>query len=378
MSSKEAPSAAQEFTRSEVELANRNHGMPLEALSYDVSPIGMHFTLVHFDVPNIDRDAWRLDIVGAVSQDMQLTYSDLATLPQHELVVTMECAGNGRMNSTPRALSQPWDVGGVGTGRWSGVRLRDLMALAGVRSGAKEVIFSGADSGIDGETRHRYERSLAIGDALGEDVLLATHLNGEVLPPQHGFPARLVVPGWYGMANVKWLSQIRVAEQGGFAGYQQTVAYMVRKALDDPGFPATRMLPRSLLLPPGLPDVLTRERYIESGLMALEGRAWSGNGRIVLVELSLDGGSSWSQATLGTQPTDHKWVRWTYSWEAEEGEYDVVCRATDASGEVQPLSPIWNIGGYLNNVVQHTKVHVVEQMREMLGTNRSSSRRGGD
>lgn len=365
MNANETPSTAQEFTLSEVQLANRNHGLPLEALSYDVSPIGMHFTLVHFDVPKIDRDAWRLEIVGAVSQEMCLAYGDLEDLPHHEFVVTMECAGNGRMNSTPRALSQPWDVGGVGTGRWSGVLLTDLMGMAGVLPGAKELVFSGADSGIDGGTRHRYERSLSIEESLGGEVLLATHVNGMVLPPQHGFPARLVVPGWYGMTNVKWLTQIRVEEQRGFAGYQQVVAYMVRNTPQDPGFPATRMLPRSLLLPPGLPDVLTRERYIEAGLNVLEGRAWSGNGCIASVELSTDGGITWSQTTLGAQLVAHNWVRWTYPWEAEEGEYDVVCRAVDSSGGVQPLSPSWNIGGYLNNVVQHTKVYVLSHMRDV-------------
>ena len=179
----------------ELQLAARNHGMPLELLREPVTPVGLHYLLIHYDIPAVDAETWRLDVDGR-------TYSldELRTLPSHEVVSTMECAGNGRANLEPHVVSQPWLLEAVGTGRWRGVRLRDLIEP---RADTVEVLFTGLDRGVEGGEEQLYQRSLTVEDALADDVLLAYDLNGAPLPPQHGFPLRLLVPGWYGMTNVK-------------------------------------------------------------------------------------------------------------------------------------------------------------------------------
>src|SRR5918995_1978191 len=212
--------------------------------------------------------------------------------------VTLECAGNGRALMEPRPISQPWLSEAVGTGEWTGVRLRDVLAPAGVGEDAVEILFTGLDRGIEGGVEQAYERSLPVAEALGDDALLAYALNGEPLPPQHGFPLRLVIAGWYGMAHVKWLGAITALTEP-FAGYQQAVGYRLYDADGTAGAPVTRMMPRSLTIPPGVPDFMTRERVLDAGPCVLEGRAWSGWGAIARVEVSVDGGERWEEAQLG-------------------------------------------------------------------------------
>jgi len=219
-------------------------------------------------------------------------------------------------------------------------------------------VFEGADRGIDGGVEQYYARSLTIDDALAADVMLAHSANGEPLLPQHGHPLRLVVPGWYGMTNVKWLRSIRVVSEP-FDGYQQSRAYTIRVSDDDPGTPVTRMLPRSLMVPPGIPDFMTRERFVDGGPVALEGRAWSGWGRIDAVEVSADGGRSWEPARLGEPLGPNAWAGWSYEWHPHgPGRYELCCAATDETGRRQPLEPEWNTGGYCNNAVQRVAVTV--------------------
>src|SRR5438552_5311563 len=207
----------------ELQLAARNHGMPLEALRYDVTPVGLHYLLIHFDVPEAPPD-WRLRVDGRVGKPLALTLDELRARPAVRRTVTMECAGNGRARLEPHVVSQPWLAEAVGTGEWGGTPLRGLREEVEPLEEAVEVVFSGLDRGIDGDVEQAYERSLPLADALGGDALLAYELNGEPLPRQHGFPLRLVVPGWYGMASVKWLARIEISERP-FEGYQQTQAY---------------------------------------------------------------------------------------------------------------------------------------------------------
>lgn len=216
------------ISREELQLAARNHGMPLEALRYEITPVGLHYLLVHYDIPEIDPDSWRLEIGGAVERPLALSLYDLYARPPVELAVTMECAGNGRAILDPRPISQPWLVEAVGTARWGGTRLAQLLEEAGVTDGAVEVLFTGVDEGIEGGVEQRYQRSVPLDLALGRDVVLAYEMNGGPLPPQHGFPLRLVVPGWYGMTNVKWLARVDVLTEP-FSGYQQTSAYRFRQ-----------------------------------------------------------------------------------------------------------------------------------------------------
>src|SRR5438128_402957 len=244
------------YTAEEVELATRNHGMPLEALRYDVTPIGLHYLLIHFDIPAVDLATWSLAIGGRVRRELSLSLEDLRSRPSVTVAVTMECAGNGRVRLDPRPVSQPWLLEAVGTAEWTGTPLGPLLAEAGLERGAIEVLFTGLDHGLDGGVEQDYERSLSVEDALRDEVLLAHEINGLPLPPQHGFPLRLLVPGWYGMTSVKWLRRITVLTEP-FTGYQQAHGYRYRKTEDEVGRPVTRIQPRALMVPPGFPDYLS-------------------------------------------------------------------------------------------------------------------------
>jgi sulfane dehydrogenase subunit SoxC len=343
------------ITAAELRLAARNHGLPLEALRYDVTPPGLHYLLIHYDIPPVDPASFRLEVGGAVERPLSLGLDDLKGRERVELPVTFECAGNGRALMQPRPLSAPWLTEAVGTAVWAGTPLRPLLDEAGVRPAAVEALFTGLDRGVEGGEPQAYERSLPTGDL--ERVLLAYEMNGASLPPQHGFPLRLVVPGWYGMTNVKWLHRITLLEEP-FQGYQQAVAYRLYGADGEPGDPLTRMLPRSLMAPPGVPDFFTRERHLEGGRVALAGRAWSGFGPIERVEVSTDGGESFAPATLEPPLGDAAWRAWRFEWDAPPGEHVLCSRATDAAGNSQPLEPAWNLKGYANNAVERIAVAV--------------------
>jgi DMSO/TMAO reductase YedYZ molybdopterin-dependent catalytic subunit len=255
----------------------------------------------------------------------------------------------------PRAVSQPWLREAVGTGEWTGCSLAGLLAEAGVRPGAVDVVFTGLDRGVEGGEEQDYARALAVADALRSDVLLAWGLNGHLLPPQHGFPLRLVVPGWYGMTSVKWLGSIEVLDRP-FTGYQNAQAYRWRVDEDDPGTPVTRMMPRALMLPPGVPEFMSRRRFIPAGKVVVTGRAWSGWGDIASVELAVDG--EWRPARRGKSAGAHAWRAWTAEWDATPGEHELACRCTDVAGNAQPDEPVWNVGGYANNAIQRVAVTV--------------------
>src|SRR6266567_1624800 len=253
-----------EISREELQLAARNHGLPLEALRYDITPVGLHYLLVHYDIPAVDAEGWRLAIGGAVERALTFSLEDLRARPAVELAVTMECAGNGRAILDPRPISQPWLLEAVGTARWRGAELAPLLLEAGVADGAVEVLLTGIDEGIEGGVEQRYQRSVPLDLALGGDLLLAYEMNGAALPPQHGFPLRLIVPGWYGMTSVKWLARIDVLTEP-FSGYQQASAYRFRQEEGEEGEPVERIVPRSLMIPPGRPEFLTRDRTVDAG-----------------------------------------------------------------------------------------------------------------
>src|SRR3954454_8397154 len=343
----------------ELRLAHRNSAMPLEALRWPITPLGLHYLLIHYDIPAVDAAAWRLELAGCIERPVELSLAELQARERVAVPVTMECAGNGRAALQPRPISQPWLGEAVGTAEWIGTPLAPLLREAGVTDAAVEVLFTALDGGVEGGVRQVYERSLPLAEALDAGAILAWGIGEDVpLPPQHGFPLRLVVPGWYGMTNVKWLRRITVLDAP-FEGYQQAQGYRMRAHEDDPGTPVTRMMPRALMRPPGVPDFLTRRRFVEPGPCVLEGRAWSGWGPISRVEVSDDGGATWADAKLGDAPGPHAWRAWSHTWEpAGAGEYELLCRASDAAGHVQPLDVPWNVGGYANNAVQRIPVTV--------------------
>ena len=340
----------------ELQLAARNHGMPLEGLRYDVTPIGLHYLLIHFDIPDADADTWTVEVGGRVRNPSSLTMGDLRARPAVTRTVTLECAGNGRARMDPRPRSQPWLLEAVGTATWTGAALGPILRDAGLEPEAVELVFGGADHGIQNGVEHDYERSLTVAEAMRDEVMLAYEVNGVPLPPQHGFPVRLLVPGWYGMASVKWLQRITAVAEP-FNGFQQD-AYRLRTHEQDPGTPVTRIRPRALMAPPGFPDFFARGRVLDAGPCVLEGRAWSGGGGIDRVEVSIDGGLAWHDAHLGPLPGDFVWRAWTYGWDAEPGEYELLVRATDGLGITQPLDGPWNLHGYENTLVQRVPVTV--------------------
>jgi DMSO/TMAO reductase YedYZ molybdopterin-dependent catalytic subunit len=343
------------LTFEELQLAARNRGIPLEALRYDITPSGLHYLLIHFDIPDVDATTWRLRVDGEVERPVELSLGDLRTLPRRTQAVTLECAGNGRARLSPRPLSQPWLVEAVSTAEWTGTPLVAILDQARPRSGAVEVVFRGADRGVQGGAEHEYARSLSLEDARRDEVLLAYEMNGAPLPPQHGFPLRLVVPGWYGMASVKWLMSIDVVAEP-FAGYQQTEAYRFQSDADDPGERVSRIRVRALMIPPGIPDFFTRGRVVERGHVRIEGRAWSGDGAVERVEILVDGRAS--DARLDDQVGPFAWRGWSFDWDAQPGEHELACRATDAFGHVQPDTQPWNYQGMGNNLLQRIAVTV--------------------
>jgi DMSO/TMAO reductase YedYZ molybdopterin-dependent catalytic subunit len=302
----------------ELALAGRNHALLLEAMRYDITPPGLHYVLVHYDVPYIETTSWSLSVGGHVNRPFSLDLDMLRSFEPVTLPVTMECAGNGRAHLEPRPVSQPWLEGAVGTAVWTGARLADVLAEAEPRAGAVDVVLTGADHGVERGVEQDYARGLSMAEATRPDVLLAYEMNGAPLPPQHGFPLRAVVPGWYGMTSVKWLRSITVMDTP-YDGFQNAVAYRYKRDFDDTGDPVTRIAVRALMIPPGFPDFGSRGRIVEAGRVVLTGRAWSGRGVVNKVEVSYDGGEAWSDADL---------------------------------------EPAWNAQGMANNGIQRVPVHV--------------------
>ena len=349
--------AGEGISAEELGLAARNHGMPLEALRYDVTPAGLHYLLIHYDIPDTDGATHVLDVDGLVGTPLRLDLAALRERPRVTRRVTLECAGNGRALLEPRPVSQPWLVEAVGTAEWTGTPLAPLLRDAGVGEGAVDVVFTGADHGIERGVEQDYQRALPVAEALRDEPLLAYEMNGAPLPPQHGAPLRLIVPGWYGMAHVKWLRRITIVDRA-FDGFQNSVAYRLRQRPDDPGVPVTRIEPRALVRPPGFPDFMSRVRVLRPGPVVLDGRAWSGHAPVRRVEVTTDGGATWAEAALGPAGDDFAWRRWEFPWTATPGRHTVSARATDASGRTQPDRPPWNRGGFANNLVQRVEVAV--------------------
>jgi sulfane dehydrogenase subunit SoxC len=355
MAEKRRPPMVGRYLQAEVALANRNSGMPLEALRYDVTPAGLHYLLIHFDIPAADAATWKLRVDGRVSRPLELGIAELQRMPAKTLRVTLECAGNGRGQSSPRYPSMPWLEEGVSTSEWTGVSLSELIKNTKLENSVQELVFHGADRGFDGGIEHDYARSLKVAEAMQPDVLLAYAMNGAPLLPQHGAPLRLVVPRWYGMASVKWLKRIEAVDRP-FDGLQQTGTYHFRSAVGEQGIPCTRIRVNSLMAPPGIPDFFGRRRTVDAGPVEIVGRAWSGDGEVSRVQFADNG--TWQDAVLEPPAGPYAWRRWRARWQAARGAHELRCRATDATGAVQPLEPPWDVTGFGNNSAQRVEVVV--------------------
>lgn len=344
------------FSQEEVGLANRNSGLLLETLALDITPTGVHYLLNHFDVPLIEDDDHSLTFKGAFESPYTITMDEIRSLPQVTMPVTMECAGNGRAGVSPRSYSMPWMYEAVGTSAWTGTPLAPLIDRAKPSSDVVEISFTGADYGFDKGEGHYFGRSLTRPQLQELDVLLVHSMNGQPLLPQHGAPLRIIVPGWYGMASVKWLTTIEALTRP-FEGFQQVQTYRYRKDQNDPGTPVTDIRVKSLMQPPGVPDWTSRKRFVRAGPVTLTGRAWSGAGvAIAKVEVGING--EWHTAELGVPDGPYAWVKWQFNWDSQAGEYTLRCRATDVNGNVQPLEPPWDLSGFANNAAQSVDVFV--------------------
>src|ERR1051325_3528267 len=293
----------------ELQLALRNKGMPQEALRYPITPTGMHYLLVHYDIPDVNISDWRLDIAGMVSKPLSLSLEEIKNRPAEKIAVTMECAGNGRALFSPRRISQPWLNEAIGTSEWTGTSLWGILERAGVRRDAVEILFTAIDRGVEGGELQSYQRSLTVAEAKRKEVLLAYEMNGKPLEPQHGYPLRLLVPGWYGMTSVKWLDRIEAVPEP-FDGYQMSRVYRYSKSPDEPGEAVTTIRVRALMIPPGIPDFLTRTRLVPAGAVNITGRAWAGKSKVSRVEVSTDSGETWADARLDQRSSRFAWTGW--------------------------------------------------------------------
>ncbi len=346
-----------DFTDMEVSRALRNHGSLYEGLATDVTPTSMHFLLCHFDIPVVDVGQYRLSIHGRIRRPVQLSIDEILKMPAQSYAVTLECSGNGRKNFHPRPKSQPWNDTAVASAEWTGCPLGPLLEKLGVEIDASEILFTGLDQGVEVDEVIKYERSLPIDEALRNGVLLAYAMNGQPLTPPHGYPLRLIVPHWYGMASVKWLRSIEVLDRE-FHGYYMDKAYRNKSSEDEPGAPITLQKVRSLIIPPGVRYRHDGRRLLKSGPVTLQGKAWAGRQSILRVEISLDRGRSWKDAKLRKSSSEFSWTSWTFPWNAERGRYEILSRATAADGSVQPTSATWNYLGMENNSVQSLSVIV--------------------
>ena len=340
-----------QYSESELALANRNCGTLLETLQHDITPVGAHYLLSHFDIPMVANPTdWTLSLSGLFRNKQTLSLADLKSLPAVTRRVTLECAGNGRRLVSPRWPSQPWGTEAVGTADWTGTALHHVLALAGISDDCIELVFHGTDIGIDGGQVHNFARSLPPAMAMHKDVMIAWQMNGQPLAPQHGFPMRMIVSGWYGMASVKWLNEIQAINHK-FQGHQQTGTYMYRDKPTDHGEPVTTIRVKSLLVPPGVPDWSTRKRLIKPGPVKIVGKAWGGGG-VPVTKVEFGANGIWQDAILQGSDNPYAWVSWHCDWQAEIGAHELSCRATDANGNTQPLTAPWDAAGFGNNAVQ--------------------------
>jgi anti-anti-sigma factor len=320
-----------------------------------VMPNPRFYVRNHFQIPKVDPSRWRLNVVGLVERPLSLSLRDLVKMPSEAQFVTLECAGNGRSLMSPRVNGEQWNLGAVSTAEWTGVPLAEVLDRAGVKGGAREVVFRGADSGkLDASSETiRFERSLSMDDAQGSEALLAYAMNGETLPVQHGYPLRLIVPSWYAVASVKWLTEIDVIS-GLFSGHYQTEAYffewqrgeqLVRE-------PLSLQRVRSLITEPE-PD-----SEVERGELPIRGVSWSGAAPIARVEVRI-GGGPWQDARLMGERKRHAWQGWELIARLEQpGSTVISARATDMASRTQPDSPEWNRLGYGSNAIQKVRVDV--------------------
>lgn len=332
---------------------------PVGLLTSWITPNDLHFVRNHYNVPQVDLATWKLVVDGEVERPLALTFDDLKGLEVVTAVRTLECAGNGRGLFSPKASGTQWGMGAVGTARYVGVRLGDVLRRAGVRPTGKHVMFNGADE-PPAPTAPDFIRSIPLEKALDPETLLVHTMNGEPLPALHGAPLRVIPAGWIGSACVKWLVNIRVLPQP-YDGHFMVKSYRMPRS---PVLPGSQVDPKDMETLTGLEvkSLITtplNDATAPLGPVTVKGVAWAGEPEVAKVEVSTDFGRTWQMARLAEDQARYAWRLWSYDWQVREpGSYLLLSRATDAGGRTQPIEPIWNPSGYLWNVIDRVRVNV--------------------
>jgi DMSO/TMAO reductase YedYZ molybdopterin-dependent catalytic subunit len=346
------------------EVSPENLEYPTVSMNGWMTPTSRFFRRNHFAYPTIDAQAWRLTVDGEVAAGRTLRLADLQAMPQTSAWMTLVCSGNKRSLFEPPAEGTPWRSGAAGNAEWGGVLLRDLLRLTGPSPEAVEVLFTGADRGTFKETGEEvhFARSLPLAAALDGGALLALTMNGEPLPPEHGGPCRLVVPRWYGMASVKWLTRIGLLSRPFRGPFQaRDYVYLPAPGAYDRATPVTLQKVDSVITQPA-PD-----RRFKPGQVTLRGVAWGGGSPLAAVEVSLDGGATWAEAELAGPGAPAAWRLWQFVTPSlPPGSHQAMVRATNADGDVQPPAAPWNAKGYGNNAMPRVRFVVALLSSEAL------------
>ncbi len=328
-----------------------NLEMPFEKLDSFITPTESFYVRTHFPIPKIDRDAWWLRVEGEVEKKFAINYEELLELESRTIPATLECAGNNRNFLEPKVKGVQWGLGAVGTAQWTGVPLSILLDRALVRSSAREVILEGADGGMLDDPKSpsgelKFARSIPLSKARA-DVLLAYKMNGSELPPEHGFPLRAIVPGWYAMASVKWLQRIIITDRP-FTGYYQTMDYAYWRRRGDIAelAPLTEMQIKAEIARPVQGEIVPA-----NSTYRVHGAAWTSDVEITKVELSTNGGRSWSEANLIGQAAPNAWRLWEFDWRtpSKPGKQILIARANDSKSRNQPIERDRDRGTYMIN-----------------------------
>ncbi len=318
---------------------------PIEALRSWITPNKAFFNRNQGAIPEqpISLGEWRLTVTGEVKRELVLTYNDLLDMPKVTIANTLECSGNGRSLLKEKAPGNPWTIGGVANVVWGGVLLKELLEKAGLTDRSLHVAFEGFGRPVGG-SGVEFVRSIPIDKAI-DSTLLAYEMNGEPLPNEHGFPLRALPLGWYGANSVKWLNKI-VLMAHPYEGYFMDKAYRIFQKGQDPktGEVVTDIKVKSIITKPLQGEGL---KMVDTLIM---GMAYAGSRAIKSVEVSFDGGHSWSDAQLFGPNLKYAWRQWQYQWRPiSEGQYTILSRATDELGNQQPMEGQWNAHGYCNN-----------------------------
>jgi DMSO/TMAO reductase YedYZ molybdopterin-dependent catalytic subunit len=334
---------------------------PMAALAQPNTPNDLHYVRNHFPVPTLQANTWRLRVGGAVERELELSLEDIRRMTSRTVPMTLECAGNSRSLLNPVVRGAQWGNGAVSTTEWTGVSLLDVLNRAGLRQNAVDIVLEGADRGeIAAEPRTPgvipFGRSLPIAKARQANVLLAYRMGNADLPANHGFPLRAIVPGWYAMASVKWVTRIVVTDRP-YNGFFQSLDYSIyerRQGLVTVT-PLTELQVKSLIVSP-----TPMQRIAPDTAHRVHGTAWTGESEITRVEVSSDSGRTWAQARLLDQARPNCWRMWEYPWRtpAQAGRVSLMARATDARGNTQPMERDTDRRNYMINHVLPVEIDV--------------------